>query len=212
MLMTSKEWNPGNRTLDDYADEVITIRVGGYAFLDCGFLQKVSDPEFSHRGDKGPCAADIRRHARGEQVMPDGSNRPPHPCFQGNDLRYRLMPHWDRKERMIAAGLDPDEQFGVARNNSFEKWDTSGEFFQVVKARRHAEFLFTLLVAEQSIRVAAGDVLEGLAREEIVDAMIREFDHSREQLGTLTDKGLERLCERMEWISMDPDMSDEPTL
>lgn len=92
-----------SRTLDSFADEIITkvSRAQNglwYATLDVGPRWFVSDPDFStcavtKEAAIAKCAAKIRADARGE-----GKYAPHDLLLPGYSLHYRLMPYWAEKE------------------------------------------------------------------------------------------------------------------
>lgn len=197
------------RTLDDFADEIITrLTRGGSAVLDCGFIEQVSDPDFAASGGRSATAAHIRRNAAGEDVR-EKSRGPklygPYNCLSGYNLHYRLMPHWERKERMAVAGLDPDAEILRAKDEGYAAWDTTGDWLDTVNIRPHAEFLFRLLVAEQAVRVETGETDPETAREEIANAMIEDLRDKRR--GSLTGEGADRMRERLSDLFRDPELS-----
>lgn len=174
MTLSRKAWSPGDRTIADFDDEIICRPAGGRVVLDCGFFEKASDPDFSSFPDEGPfpgaaspCAADIRRNAESED---------PYDCLSGHDLRYRLMPHWNRKECLRDLGIDPNLAMREARE-AFSDWPFEGRWTDQVQVARHAEFFYRLLteIARRDIR--EGAVTPEAAKDVVVAEMEDEFPY-----------------------------------
>lgn len=161
------------RTLGSFADEIITrqrqLKDGNWhAVLDCGFRSYVSDPDFSIHGYAATradaarkCAAAIRNDARGI-----GKYAPHSLLRDGYDLKFRLMPHWDRKERLAAAGEDPDEVYRAAVDATRrDPWGLKGGYLSWIDATRSMEFAYRLALAEtnQSARNAGLDAASASA-------------------------------------------------
>jgi len=166
------------RTLDSFADHIITRarpRDDGswHAILDCGFRSQVSDPDFSpygygksHEEASARSAAAIRADARGI-----GKFAPHSLLVPGYDLHWRLMRHWEMKERFEVVGLDPNEMYYLsvsASNDGENGWQLSGEYLDVVKEKRLLEFVVRLHMAEvfTEIETGNGDALS--AAEQVV--------------------------------------------
>lgn len=92
------------RTLDSFSDKIITkthrrSSLLWYASLDVGPDQRSSDPDFAWGGCAQEedavrnCAERIRLDARGISKFAH------HSILTGYDLHFRLMKHWDEKER-----------------------------------------------------------------------------------------------------------------
>lgn len=175
------------RTLDSFADHIITRarpRDDGswHAVLDCGFRSHVSDPDFSPYGygqsreeASARSAAAIRADARGI-----GKFAPHSLLVPGYDLHWRLMKHWEMKERFEAVGLDPNEMYFSAddsANNS--KWELNGHHLAVWTEQRLLEFTFRLHMAEVSAEIQAGDLGHDAARDEIVKRVKGDMEDGR---------------------------------
>lgn len=171
---------PGERTLDDFADHIITRNTKrGNAVLDTGFKSQVSDPDFAPNG-YGPtpadacvnCATAIRANAKGTK---------PRSCIKpdGYDLRYRLMRVWVRKEQMEALGLDPNALIVEINDGDYWRaWPVAGEWLARSAAVKHLEFFYRLLFAAQHERLAQGIVTKDIAQEEVVQQILEEIKDS----------------------------------
>jgi len=144
------------RTLDSFGDEIITRqseREGGgwHAVLDCGIDSQVSDPDFSPWGYGATreeaarnCAAAIRKDAQGM-----GKFAPHSVLVPGYDLHFRLMRHWDKKERLLAAGVDPNVAIEAAcGREAYGIWKFKGRGLTVLRSNEMLEFDFLLHSAE----------------------------------------------------------------
>jgi hypothetical protein len=132
------------RTLDSFADDIITrVRqeepregreTGWYAVIDFGVVSQVSDPDFSGYGATREEA--IRRTAKSIRNDAAGIGKyAPHSCFRdGYDLRWRLMKHWDVKERLALAGVDyPSIRQACHDASGDDRW-------QVQSASKHESY------------------------------------------------------------------------
>lgn len=165
------------RTLDSFADHIITrarpYDGGWHAVLDCGFRTNVSDPDFSTHGygrtkeeAQAKSAAAIRADAVGV-----GKYAPHSLLVPGYDLHWRLMRHWDMKERFEVAGLDPNDMYyqsAAAINDDEGGWKLSGEYLSVMTEKRLLEFKFRLHIAEVMAEVAIGNVDPSEVRNQVV--------------------------------------------
>lgn len=198
--LSRDNFDPGNRHIDDFADEIITRPSGGgRAVLDAGFFTWVSDPDFAPWGygtdfaesSKG-CASAIRRNANGEDM---GA---PYCCLEGYDLHYRLMPHWDRKERFQALGIDPNQVISEvrARDEKWSDWSFSMNWSEKVQAVGHMEFFYRLVVATQEQRIA-----KGVAPDAAIDEALDEIKAEARRLpmnDTIAIRLRERLTEALQ--------------
>lgn len=109
------------RPLDSF-DDAIIVRclppnngTDWYAVLDTGFDRFVSDPDFSTcAASRAEAVAMCAKKIRGDA---------PHSVTQGYDLHFRLARHWVMKERIRAAGLDPDFFFADVVERAEKNWD-----------------------------------------------------------------------------------------
>ncbi len=177
MNLSKKHYSPGNRTINDFADAIICRRGSGTrAVLDTGFYDQVSDPDFAPSGygddfesSSKSCGTRIREAAQ-------DANR--YRCLKGYDLNYRLMRHWDRKEKFLDLGLDPNEIIKEC-HDSYSKWPLGKDWLENVKGSRHAEFFFKLLVATGQKGIEGG-VYD---RSSVVDAIMVELADEFPQIG-----------------------------
>lgn len=145
-----------DRTLDSFADDIITHqsrRKDGswHAALDCSFRNWVSDPDFGSAGygktkedAARNCARAIRDDAKGI-----GKYAPHSLLVSSYDLHYRLMRHWERKERFQRVGVDPTEMMAVAyQATDHDQWKLKGDWVNWVEDTRSLEFIFQLHLAE----------------------------------------------------------------
>ena len=171
--------------LDDFPDDIITRRAGANgAILDSGFLVSFQEFEAYGHGDtmegaRARCAAAIRQNAS---------------VFTAYDMRQRLMPHWARKSRLFALGIDPHEA-RMRSADAWGLWDMRGSWEDKLRAKAHAEFLLILVVAEQNRRIAIGEVTPGDARREAMTAVLDDLDTLRG--ARLTDGGRSGLRSRI---------------
>jgi hypothetical protein len=145
MNLSKKHYSPRDRTLADFPDEIICRRSGDNgAVLDTGFNDSVSDPDFSpsgHGKNYTESSKNCGRRIREAALDPDRYG-----CLKGYDLNYRLMRHWDRKEKFALIGIDPNDVIRKC-HDSFGDWPLGGSWLERVKGARQAEFFFQLLVA-----------------------------------------------------------------
>lgn len=172
------------RTLDDFADHIITRQIyrdngSWHAVLDCGIIEYVSDPEFSHFGiDKSrmaaakKCADVIRKKAKKESESLSSQ----YLLAPGYELYYRLMPFWEKKERFEALGIDPNEIISQVRQINMDIWCLEGEWIIKWEATRAMEFEFQLLVAEMEneISVSKEDAL--VSRDIVISEFKKAVD------------------------------------
>ncbi len=170
------------RTLDSFADHIITrtrAYNGGYhAVLDCGFNTYVSDPDFSPHGYGKTMEEAASRSATAirNDAVGIGKYAPHALLVPGYDLHFRLMKHWDMKERLEKLGIDPNEAFRAANSENLGSWSLHGEFINVCKERRLLEFVFGLHMAEVSAEVRDGNLEHDVARDEILKRMKAHLD------------------------------------
>lgn len=163
------------RTLDSFADHIITRtrpHAGGFhAVLDCGFNTYVSDPDFSPHGYGRTKEEAARKSAAAIRADAVGIGKfAPHSLLlPGYDLHFRLMKHWEMKERFEKVGLDPNEAYFCAdQADGLGRWELNGEFLAVCKEKRLLEFTFRLHMAEVAAEVQSGDIDLDPARDEVV--------------------------------------------
>jgi hypothetical protein len=166
------------RTLDSFADDVITRQRpradgGWHAVLDTGVTRQVSDPDFSPSGYGATREEAARRCARAIRDDASGIGKfAPHSVLEdGYDLRWRLMRHWDKKERMAAVGLDPNEVMADACGMDVDRWKLKGAYLEWSRDTRRLEFDFRLLLAEAVHAVAEGGADPGETREALAAAV-----------------------------------------
>lgn len=165
------------RTLDSFADHIITrarAYNGGYhAVLDCGFKTYVGDPDFSPHGYGKTMEEAARRSATAirNDAIGIGKYAPHSLLVPGYDLHFRLMKHWDMKERLEKLGIDPNEAFRAADSENLGGWSLRGEFINVCKEGRLLEFVFGLHVAEVAAEVGDGKLEYEAAHDEVVKRM-----------------------------------------
>lgn len=186
--LTSERFHRQRASIADYPAWAICRPSGDTgAALDPGALDSVSTPDFVTHGC-GPtfaasaerCAAAILRNAAGQDV--DGRGRPKrtYPTLEGYDLRYLLMPHWDRKILMAEMGLDPNVVLrGMRGDTLWSHWPITGDWIDRSRAVRHLEFFFHLCVAVeiQRARRSPQDVAARAAA--VADALMIEISYGR---------------------------------
>ena len=173
MQLSIKYYSPGKRTLDDFADTIICRSTSrGRAVLDTGFYEEVSDPDFAPSG----YGADFETSAKncGTRIREAALDGNRYGCLRGYDLHYRLMRHWDRKEKFVDLGLDPNEVMRGC-HDSFGHWPLGGSWLNNVKGARHAEFFFKLLVATGQKGIEEGVYDRASVIDAIMVALADEF-------------------------------------
>ena len=177
------------RTLDSFADHIITrarpYDGGFHAVLDCGFHTYVSDPDFSSYGYGKTMEEAASRSATAirNDAMGIGKYAPHSLLVPGYDLRFRLMKHWDMKERLEKLGIDPNEAFRAADSENLGSWSLRGEFISVCKERRLLEFVFGLHMAEVSAEVRDGVLDRDAIRDEVVKRMKNHLEDAARRSG-----------------------------
>lgn len=161
------------RTLDSFANHIITRqrqRKDGnwHAVLDCSFDGSVSDPDFSPYGYGATReqAAERCAHAIRQDAIGVGKFAPHSVLKDGYDLHFRLMRHWEKKERLEAAGVDLVEATARA-DDAFAVWKLDGEWLNKVKQTRTFDFDVQLAIAEMMVQLredASRDVDEAKSR------------------------------------------------
>lgn len=206
LFLSRDHYSPGERGIDDFANDIITRRAGSDgAVLDTGFREFVSDPDFATSGYGADyaaaaesCAIAIRRNARGECAR----GRAPYECLLGYDLRYRLMPHWERKGRFQVLGVDPNQVIQEVRasETTWSDWPLEMSWSARGQAARHMEFFFRLVVAVQERRMVEGNLAPSTAIEEAIDEIDAEIDHALHlpMNETLAARLRERLTEALQ--------------
>jgi hypothetical protein len=174
------------RTLDSFADHIISKarprKDGGWhAVLDCSFKTYVSDPDFSTHGYGKDAAEAHARSAKGIRDDAIGIGKyAPHAILKDSyDLHWRLMRHWDRKERFEAVGVDPNEMTIAAADVDWANWPLAGEWLDRCDDTRTIEFVFQLGVAETGFAVREGKLDIDQAKDTILNAVREEFADSR---------------------------------
>jgi hypothetical protein len=174
------------RTLDSFADHIITKarpnKDGGWhAVLDCSFKSWVSDPDFSPYGyGKDATEAHSRSaHAIRNDAIGIGKYAPHAILKDCYDLHWRLMKHWDRKERFEAVGVNPNDMVIAAADVDWAEWPLSGEWLDRCSDTRTIEFVFQLSVAETGFAVREGKLDIDQAKDTILNAVREEFADSR---------------------------------
>lgn len=193
------------RTLDSFSDEVITrqieLEVGWHAVLDCGMLDQVSDPDFSPWG-YGPtraeaassCAAAIRGDARGI-----GKFAPHSVLVPGYDLEFRLMKHWEKKERLLEAGADANSTVVAARRLREDAWKVEGRWLEWTRSTKALEFEFQVCLAEMLHAVRELGADSEVAKAAAAAAFREAFADGRVSLGVrATDDTWRILDDRLE--------------
>ncbi|WP_315921507.1 hypothetical protein [Mesorhizobium sp. SP-1A] len=157
--MTTERTPFYKRTLDSFADHIITRqrqRKDGnwHAVLDCSFDDQVSDPDFSPYGYGATReqAAERCAHAIRQDAIGIGKFAPHSVLKDGYDLHFRLMRHWEKKERLEAAGVDLVEATSRA-HDAFAVWNLNGEWLNKVKQTRTFDFDVQLAIAEMMVQL-----------------------------------------------------------
>jgi hypothetical protein len=177
MQLSKKYYSPGKRTLDDFADTIICRSTSrGGAVLDTGFYEQVSDPDFAPSG----YGEDFETSAKncGTRIREAALDESRYGCLKGYDLHYRLMRHWDRKEKFVILGLDPNEVMKQC-HDSYGQWPLGGSWLDNIQGARHAEFFFKLLVATGQKGIEEG-VYD---RASVIDAIMVELADEFPQIG-----------------------------
>jgi antitoxin (DNA-binding transcriptional repressor) of toxin-antitoxin stability system len=191
------------RTLDSFADHIITraraYSDGFHAVLDCGFDTYVGDPDFSPHGYGKTMEEAARRSSAAirNDALGIGKYAPHSLLVPGYDLHFRLMKHWDMKERLEKLGIDPNEAFRVADSENLSNWELKGEFINVCKERRLLEFVFGLHVAEVVAEVRAGEIELDAARDEVVKRLKAHLEDARHR-STPTEATWQHMDQRIE--------------
>lgn len=184
------------RTLDSFDDAIIvhTKRRGDglwSSVLDCGFLDQASDPDFAPWGTRATreqsiasCAGRIRESTRGL-----GKYAPYSLLLPGYDLHYRLMPHWEKKERCRDCGSDPNEVMTAARKFVADEgfWNVGGNFLARIKRARHMEFSFRVELAVAQHEIQEGRMDHETALHSVLEAMVLEGESHLIGLGESQD-------------------------
>ena len=154
------------RTLDSFADHIITRqrqRKDGnwHAVLDCSFDDQVSDPDFGPDGygASREQAAERCAHAIRQDAIGIGKFAPHSVLEDGYDLHFRLMRHWEKKERLEAAGVDLVEATARA-DDAFSVWKLDGEWLNKVKQTRTFDFDVQLAIAEMMVQIREDETLD----------------------------------------------------
>lgn len=119
--------NP-DRSLDSFSDAIITRtsltsdKKGYNAFLDSGFgFHSWQHPDFAWSGETREiaierCARQIRRYANDPKLAAE------YGIVSGEHLE-RLKRHWERKEALVAGGIDPNEYVNtIKRGDEKLRW------------------------------------------------------------------------------------------
>ena len=169
------------RTLDSFADHIISRQKrrddgGWHAVLDCGFDDYVSDPDFSPDGYGATREQAAARSANAirQNAMGIGKNAPKSVLEDGYDLHFRLMKHWDKKERLEAAGVDLVEAHARARD-AYAIWKLEGEWLNKVKQTSVFDFDVQLAIAEMMVELRSDDSPDA---EEAKSKAIADFKHN----------------------------------
>lgn len=172
------------RTLDSFADHIITRqrqRKDGnwHAVLDCGFDERVSDPDFGPDGygatrkqSAERCAYAIRQDAIGI-----GKFAPHSILTDGYDLHWRLMKHWEKKERLEATGADLGEAMSRAFQSyeQFDVWKLKGTWLDKKSQSSTFDFDVQLAIAEMMVDLRVDAALDA---EEVKIKTITEFKNN----------------------------------
>jgi hypothetical protein len=169
------------RTLDSFADHIITRqrqRNDGnwHAVLDCGFEKRVSDPDFSPYGYGATRKQSAERsaHAIRQDAIGIGKFAPHAILTDGYDLHWRLMKHWEKKERLEATGSD----LGVAMSRAFQSyaqydvWKLKGSWLDNRSQSSTFDFDVQLAIAEMMVELREDTTLDA---EEAKIMAIAEF-------------------------------------
>ena len=192
------------RTLDSFADHIITrarpYDGGWHAVLDCGFRTEVADPDFSPHGygrTKEEAAQKSAQAIRND-ALGIGKYAPHSIVVPGYDLHFRLMKHWELKERFEKVGVDPSEMYFASDSISYESdWKLAGRFLDVVQEKRVLEFSFRLYLAEVGAEVQAGATDIADVGEQVL-ARIKDDLNDVGWRSRPTDETWKRLEERIE--------------
>lgn len=184
--------------IDDFSDNVITRKYwNGYFSLDCGLVEspKKEDSCFLSR-TREEAAQKIRCNACGDSKPVSVK-----PCLSPYQIRYTLVPHWERKERFIKMGVDPEEVMDLAMSKGWKNWKSWKTFPTWVDEKRigaHLEFFLCLLMMEGDERIARKKICADDFIDEVLEAVSSECT-------ILTGSGLtescrEKLRERLEAV------------
>jgi hypothetical protein len=174
------------RDLASFADDIITRQArrsdgGWHAVLDCGIVSQVSDPDFSTHGygSTRDEAASRCAHAIRQDALGIGKYAPHSVLKPGYDLSFRLMKHWDKKERFRSLGIDPNEMVRLARGLNQDLWKLQGEWLSTWQCTKAFEFGFQLCLAEMTHAVTSGEVDASEAKAKVLDGARKAFDDVR---------------------------------
>lgn len=145
------------RDLASFADDIITRQTRNsdgswHAVLDCGLIPHLSDPDFSPYGYAATKEEAARRsaHAIRQDAKGIGKYAPHSVLVPGYDLSFRLMRHWDKKERFQRLGIDPNEMIHLARRTEDDLWKLEGRWPYTWESMKAFEFDFQLCLAEMT--------------------------------------------------------------
>jgi len=146
-----------DRDLSSFADDIITWQTRNgdgtwHAVLDCGMIRHLSDPDFSPHGYGSTREEAARKSAHAIRLDAKGIGKyAPHSVLvPGYDLSFRLMRHWDKKERFQRLGIDPNEMIHLARRTEDDLWKLGGRWPYTWESMRAFEFDFQLCLAEMT--------------------------------------------------------------
>lgn len=187
-----------DRVLADFADDIITRACGETnAVLDCGYFVDVSDPDFAPSGWGKTSEEAAANCARAIRANADGTTRrSPSGCFEHYSLRYRLMPHWGRKETMKDLGIDLRAAHERAYA-AFGDWEFEAQWLNRLAQARHYEFFFILLQEDRRRLVDAGVLSTERAIENILSELSDEGEGTATR-GKINDAIRTRVRERLE--------------
>lgn len=191
------------RELSSFDDQIITrqrpTRDGNWhAVLDCGFDTHVSDPDFSPSGygaNREQAAANSAFAIR-QDAVGIGKFAPHDVLVPGYDLSFRLMRHWDLKERFRVLGIDPNEVMLEVKQGEWD-WGLSGSWINSSKASRHLEFTVRLLLAEAERSIENGVDADEAAERIINELRSRPFHHNFLSARPMNETWI-KLSERLE--------------
>jgi hypothetical protein len=205
-----------DRPLDSYADHIIChVRQNreGYwrAVLDCGITSSVSDPDFATHGYGATaeeaaerCASAIRQNARGI-----GKFAPAPVLRDGYDLKFRLMRHWEKKERFETFGRDPNAVVSLALAGAErDQWKLASErWVEWVESTRVIEFEFQLLMAEGFHWIREKDASASDVRESVLEGLRRIFKSDKRAIAGPGDETWGLVEARIDQMLLDHDSS-----
>lgn len=192
------------RTLSSYADHIITkarpSSGGWHAVLDCGFDDGPGDPDFSPHGYGGSAEEAAARSAKviRDDAIGIGKFAPHRILTDGYDLKFRLMKHWHRKERLEAAGVNANDMLrAIEKGYPQSDWQLKGNWLAVGEESRMIELFYQVRIAETVSSVREGTLELDEVRHTVLHDIKKELEDTRFKASPTTETW-QRLDERID--------------